>query len=105
MRESDEDRRGDASKGVYRFALMSVIGMHCEEDVGYEHKSDLPSRTKDGPRGALGVLSFSTEQAKERFMIATKSVKSSLNGVIRSFTCRYQDHCDDEYDQHVGYEK
>ena len=105
VRQSDDLRRGDASKGAYRFALMSVIGMHCEEDVGYEHKSDLPSRTKDGPRGALGVLSFPTKQAKEKFMKATKSTKSSLNGAIGGFTCRYQDPCDEEYDQHVGYEK
>ena len=42
VRQSDDHRRSDASKSAYKFALLSVVGMHCEEDVAYEHKEDLP---------------------------------------------------------------
>ena len=73
--------------------------------MAYEHKEDLPPRVKDGPRGAVGILSFTSKSAKEKFMAATKDKKTSLHGNIGGFIRRYQDPCDDNYDQYVGYEK
>ena len=42
VRQVEDPRRSDASKGAYKFSLLSVVGMHCGEDVAYEHKEDLP---------------------------------------------------------------
>ena len=103
--QSDDSRRGDASKGRYKFALISTVGMFVDEDVGYEHKKDLPSLVKNGPTGALGVLSFANKNSKEKLITAAKDKKSSLNGEIAGFRCRFQDPDEEEYDRYLGYEK
>ena len=67
---------------------------------------DLPSRTKDGPRGATGIISFTIQNSKDKLLKAAKDKKSSLNGDIAVFRVRFEDPTLHEaHDKYQGYTK
>lgn len=101
----NDDRRGDASKGRFKFALMGTVGLFVDGDAAYEHVKDLPSRVKDGPKGATGIISFQVKNSKEKLLSAVKVKKSSLNGAIGGFMCRFVDPDADIHAKYEGYVK
>ena len=103
-REKD-DQRHDVSKGRFKFALIETVALVVHEGVAYEHVKDLPARTKDGPRGAAGTISFTLQNSKDRLLKAAKEKKSSLNGDIAGFHVGFEDPLNEAHDKYEGYTK
>ena len=80
-----------ASSMNFKFALVSTIGMHVKGDMSFEVAKELASRRIDGPKGAVIQLAFPLVNQKQQLLRAAKDKKSSLNGTIGGFRCRYQD--------------
>ena len=96
----------DASRGRFKFALTCIVGMFLSDDVNvaYDHLKDLPSVVKDGPKGGVGMLTFTNPDSKSKVLASAKDKKSSLNGEIAGFRCRLRDTAVDE-DAYSGYLK